>query len=200
MSWRSSWLLGLLLVACADDDRPDRDGMDAGLDAAQPDLDAMRPAPDAGSDASLDADVCDTREQQLPVPTAWHVTGDVVYTDLPPVGGDHNQCWANWGVHETELADENWVHNLEHGGIVFLYNCASGGCANEVDTMRVFVSGRTQALLTPYAALPTRFAVVAWGVRLTTNCFDMPAFQRFYPQHVDNAPESIASDPPRSCQ
>jgi hypothetical protein len=199
MSWRLAWLFGVLLGACAEDDRPERDGMDATIDASPPALDATRPS-DAGSDAWLDADVCATREQQLTVSTAWHVTGDVVYTDLPPVGGDHNQCWADWGAHEREVADEKWVHNLEHGGIVFLYSCANGGCANEVDTLRVFVSGRTQALLTPYAALPTRFAVVAWGVRLTTNCFDMPAFQRFYQQHVDNAPESIASDPPRSCR
>jgi hypothetical protein len=194
MSWRWACCLGLLL-ACAEDDRAERGGIDASLDAALPNLDASFPD---GAAPSLDGDMCAQREQQLPVMSAFHVRGDVIYSDAPPVGGDHNICWAKWGVYDEELADERWVHNLEHGGVVFLYNCPDG-CANDVDTMRVFVSGRTQALLTPYNALPTRYAVVSWGVRLTTNCFDMPAFQQFYQEHVDNAPESIADDPQRSC-
>jgi hypothetical protein len=194
MSWRWAYCFGLLL-ACADDDRPDRDGMDASLDAALPNLDGNLPE---GAVPSSEGGVCAMREQTLPVMSAFHVRGDVMYSDPPPVGGNHNECWAKWGAYDEELADERWVHNLEHGGVIFLYNCPEG-CANEVDTMRVFVSGRTQALLTPYAALPTRFAVVSWGVRLTTNCFDMPAFQQFYQEHVDNAPESVADNPPRSC-
>ncbi len=188
MRW---WLLVVGLAACGDDDRPSF-GMDAGTDASVPGIDAQ-------VDASSDAGGCNTRTEQLPGTSAFHVTGDVVYPDPPPVGGNHNVCWAKWGVHDEELADENWVHNLEHGGIVFLYNC-SDGCPNEVDTMKVFVSGRTQALLTPYSLMPTRFAVLSWGVRLTTNCFDMPSFQQFYQAHVDRAPESIADDPPRSCK
>jgi hypothetical protein len=170
--------------------------MDGGIDAAQPGLDSGRPD---GASSAADGDVCSQREQELPVMSAFHVRGDVMYGDPPPVGGDHNECWAKWGAYDEELADERWVHNLEHGGVILLYNCPEG-CANEVDTMRVYVSGRTQALLTPYRALPTRFAAVAWGVRLTTDCFDMPAFQTFYQEHVDRAPESIADDPPRSCK
>ncbi|HEX5659281.1 MAG TPA: DUF3105 domain-containing protein [Polyangiales bacterium] len=196
MSWRWAWLCFGLVWACSDDDGPARGGLDASLDAALPDLDSTRP-PDGAS--TTDGDVCAQREQELPVMSAFHVRGDVKYSDPPPVGGDHNECWAPWAVYDEELADERWVHNLEHGGVIFLYNCPQG-CANDVASMRVFVSGRTQALLTPYAALTTRYAVVAWGVRLTTNCFDMPAFQQFYQEHVDDAPESIADDPPRSCR
>lgn len=172
-----------------------------GATGPQRDLDAMLTLDAQQAEAGGDAgDVCQTRKQQLAVASALHVTGDVVYPDLPPVGGNHNECWAKWGVYDDELADERWVHNLEHGGVVFLYRCPDSSCRNEVDTLKVFVGGRTQALMTPYAALPTRFAVVAWGVRLTTNCFDMPAFQSFYDAHVDRAPESLPDNPPRSCK
>lgn len=199
---RSRWWSALLLVAvaCGDDEGGSPLGLDGGEAGVQPNLDAGPMDLDArAADAAGEVDRCHTREERVAVSSAFHVAGDVQYADPPPVGGDHNQCWARWGVHEIEVPDENWVHNLEHGGVVFLYNCP-GGCADEVETMKVYVTGRTQAMLLPYAALPTRFALVAWGVRLMTDCFDMPRFQRFYTTNVDNGLESIASDPPRSCR
>lgn len=195
------WLLAVVgALACGDDETRDLGGMDA-TSGPQPGLDAtvVLDAQHVEAGSGDAGDRCQTREYQEKDPSAFHVAGDVVYPDPPPVGGNHNQCWAKWDVYDQELADERWVHNLEHGGVVFLYRCPAG-CRDEIDTMKVFVSGRTQALMTPYAALPTRFALVAWGVRLTTNCFDMPAFQSFYDAHVDNAPESLPDDPPRSCQ
>lgn len=47
----------------------------------------------------------------------------------------------------------------------------------------------------PYASLPTRFAAVSWGRRLLTDCFDEAQMEAFYAEHVDNAPESITSNP-----
>jgi len=127
-----------------------------------------------------------------------HINGPLDYPDKPPVGGSHNPCWARWGVYTKELASERWVHNLEHGGVVFLYRC-DGDCPNEVSAMASFVNTNEQTILTPYAALPTRFAVVAWGVRITSDCFDMARFRRFYDDHVGRGPERIASNPPDSC-
>jgi hypothetical protein len=196
MERRWLWLVGLL--ACADDDA-NVSGMDASwMDASAIDAGSHLDAVVASDADASDANVCGVRLEQLPVASANHVPGEIDYPDPPPVGGDHNECWAKWGVYEDELADERWVHNLEHGGVVFLYHCPDG-CQNEVDTMTTFVRGRTQALLTPYAALPTRYAVVAWGVRLLTNCFDMPKFRQFYTDRVDDAPESLPDDPPRPC-
>jgi hypothetical protein len=138
-------------------------------------------------------------ECAYPDTSGAHVTGEVDYRDRPPAGGTHNQCWGPWGVHQSELPDERWVHNLEHGGVVYLYRC-DDGCPSEVATMSNFVTGRRQALLTPYAALPTRFAVVAWGVRMVSDCFDQAAFEAFYSAHVNRGPEQIADDPPTVCR
>ncbi|MBA2321104.1 MAG: DUF3105 domain-containing protein [Deltaproteobacteria bacterium] len=72
--------------------------------------------------------------EEFQVPTAAaHVTGDVIYEDPPPSSGDHDGCWSRWGVHVDPVPDERWVHNLEHGGVVFLYDCPEG-CAEEVAT------------------------------------------------------------------
>ncbi|MBI1801885.1 MAG: DUF3105 domain-containing protein, partial [Chloroflexi bacterium] len=48
------------------------------------------------------------------------------YNSTPPTSGPHYGTPANWGKYEQGLAEETWIHNLEHGGIVALYNCPQG--------------------------------------------------------------------------
>lgn len=141
---------------------------------------------------------CGACEEQLSIAGAAHVEGDLRYPDPPPASGDHNPCWAKWGAHEEPVADENWVHNLEHGGVVFLYRCDSG-CDEQVKMLAQFVEGHERALLTEYEDLPTKYAVVAWGVRLLSNCFDRGVFEDFYALHVGRGPESVTAGPPDHC-
>lgn len=138
-------------------------------------------------------------EEVLEIESSDHVSGGVDYADPPPVGGDHDPCWATWGVHDEEVPDERWVHNLEHGGIVLLYACAD--CPDEVAALAGLVEERgVHGLLTPYAQLPRRFAAVAWGVRYVTDCFDLDAIEAFWDANVDRAPESVTADPGTSCE
>lgn len=128
-----------------------------------------------------------------------HVEGEVAYEDPPPMGGDHNACWAEWGVYTTELDDERWVHNMEHGGIVFLYRCPDG-CDEEVALLTSLVqSYGPTAILTPYEALPVNFAAVSWGHRLLSDCLDLDALRNFYTAHVDQGPESSTASPGEGC-
>jgi hypothetical protein len=142
-----------------------------------------------------------------PAAESPHVTGGVDYPDPPPTSGEHDPCWAPWGVHDDELPDERWVHNLEHGGVVLLYNCDGGssagpdGCADEVAELAASVEARGQfGILTPYSLLPARFAAVAWGHRYVTDCFDPDALSSFWDSHVNQAPESVTADPGASCE
>jgi hypothetical protein len=198
------WVWGLALLLACGDDGDSGPGSSGGLDGGAA-LDGSGAV--LGSDAALDGAapgedapaVCAPTEQTLPVSSpAYHREGTILYPDPPPVGGDHNPCWGTWGVHDMPLAAEHWVHNLEHGGVVYLYHCPDG-CADEVAQLTTFVRGRQQALLTAYDALPTRFAVVSWGVRSTSDCFDLASFTRFYSEHVNQGTEQISSDPPASC-
>lgn len=142
---------------------------------------------------------CGGCAQTLPVTSAMHVMGRVDYPDTPPASGPHNgRCWSDWGVQDSEVPPERWVHNLEHGGVVFLHHCPDG-CDEELGTLRELVSGRRFTLLTSYAPLPTRFAVVAWGVRMLSDCLDRQAFESFYAAYVNRAPESIDSPPAAIC-
>lgn len=141
---------------------------------------------------------CGACEERLAVAGALHVSGTIDYEEIPPVGGPHSQCWTTWGVHEAPVRPENWVHNLEHGGVVLLYHC-DDGCEDERSELSSFVNTHPRTVLTEYAPLPQRFAVVSWEHRLVTDCLDLDAFERFYDARFDHGLESIDSDPPAIC-
>lgn len=207
---RLSLLLWMLMwIGCADDLRKVEDAAVPDADGdAEPNTDPDAAVPDASEsdaevvpDASDDAGIC-TRcgacEKNIRVSTANHRSDPIDYKDPPPVGGEHNPCWTKFGVHDKEVADEHWVHNLEHGAVVFLYNCPDG-CSDQLSQLKQLIDGRKFALVMPYAALPTRFGVVAWENRLLSDCYDESAFTAFYDAHVNRAPESSTSGPPTGC-
>jgi hypothetical protein len=127
-----------------------------------------------------------------------HTNNPVSYADPPPTSGPHNPCWASWGVHDEPLRAERWVHNMEHGGVVFLYNCPDG-CDQEIATIKNIASKRSRTVVAAYADLPARFGVVSWGHRLVSDCLDEQAFTAFYAKNFDHAPESNANPPSTSC-
>jgi hypothetical protein len=142
---------------------------------------------------------CGACEQSFIVASSAHVTGMIDYPDYPPPGGPHNPCWAPWGVHQDVVATENWVHNTEHGGIVYLYPVGDAGTASVVE-LAAFVARSPRTLLTAAPELTTAFAAVAWGHRLVSPCVDEAAAEAFYAEHLDHGPESIPDEPPSSCR
>ena len=146
-------------------------------------------------------DDCDTTCQvdHLPTDEQSHLEGDIDYEHQPPAGGNHNRCWADWGVHTEPLDAINFVHNQEHGGVIFLYNCPDG-CPAEVAVLTQLVEELSLlAILAPYPEMEHRFAATAWEHRILMNCLDVDAMSDFYTAHVDNGPESTASMPPGDC-
>jgi len=138
--------------------------------------------------------------EQFALTSASHVEGGVDYPDLPPVGGDHEPCWAAYGVHTAELTDANWVHNLEHGAVVYLYNCPEG-CAADVAVLESVAASALvdTTIVAPYSQMEAPFAAVSWGWRITLGCADESALLDFYNEHADQAPESTTAPPPSSC-
>lgn len=133
--------------------------------------------------------------EELSYDLRYHTTEPIEYRDAPPAGGPHNPCWTTFGVHDVPVDDERWVHNLEHGGVAFLHDCA--GC--DVGALEADASSRPFGLAIPVEGMPTPFAAVAWGFRMTTSCYDAAEFSSFYEAHVDRAPESIAAGPAETC-
>ncbi len=157
-----------------------------------------------GSGADTDAGPrictsCGACEQALGQQMFTHRLDAIEYPDPPPAGGDHDPCWARWGVHTEAVPARNWVHNLEHGGVVFLHNCEAP-CDAELEAFTAIARANMRTLLTPYPDLPSRFALVSWGHRIVSDCVDDEAFQAFYDEHWNRGLESIGADPPAGCR
>jgi hypothetical protein len=117
-----------------------------------------------------------------------HVTGPVVYSVTPPVGGDHNATWMNCGVYDRPVPNERAVHNLEHGAIWLTYSPSLP--ASQVSQLRAFFARQTvlnpsgeggsrYVDLTPYPGLPSPIVASAWGFQLRLTSPTDPRLQQF---------------------
>jgi len=124
--------------------------------------------------------------------------GDPVSFDHnPPHSGVHWIQWGNWGEYTLDdpLPRGNWVHNMEHGGVVFSYRCPEG-CDAELEVLRAtmasFAGGNERIILTPDDELEgSRFAATSWTWAYS---FDSPVqaeLECFVMQHFNNAPEDV---------
>jgi hypothetical protein len=94
-----------------------------------------------------------------------------------------------------------WVHSLEHGAVVILYNCPNG-CDAELAALDAYLAAipadplcvpplAHRYIVVPDPTLPFTFAAAAWGNGLTSSCFDLPALGAFISAHYAMAPENF---------
>ena len=139
----------------------------------------------------------------------------VTYNHDPPTSGCHyslsGQAPVTRGVYTQQISAEHWVHNLEHGYIVVLYNCPSGCDADfqqlrqwydkeqsKPDTGLVqYAQANPSANFKPYAkivvlpwpSMQPRFAAVSWDYYDPMTKLDVNELNRFYDNHFGHAPE-----------
>jgi hypothetical protein len=174
-------------------------------------------AKDAGGDVNVptlnDAGACGVTTARVSPDPAIHVDQGsmLTFASNPPCGGNHYPFWATWGVHSEPIPRGNWIHNLEHGGVVFLYRCANrAACPDIAAKLEALVATlpadpvcgsqvppiKNRAIVTPDPELPAgvQVAVAAWGHNLVARCIDDTAFREFYLAHAGRAPENFCSD------
>jgi hypothetical protein len=131
-----------------------------------------------------------------------HIADDIAisYTQSPPSSGDHRGMWAKYGEY-SRLPPQRWIHNLEHGAIVFLYHpCAPAeqiqalrdiarAQPNDADTANQF-----RWILTPYPNLPSSIAVVAWTKDYAANCINTNEIQTFINDNYRHGREDVSAD------
>lgn len=134
-------------------------------------------------------------ESQSHIPSCSAVT----YSTNPPTSGDHYGVWPQWKVYKMPVPRGFYVHGLEHGGIVFAYNCPDG-CKDEIDALIAMLAERpvdTQCplgvanrfIVTPDPLLDVRFAAAAWEESLKADCMDLAAMAAFIDAHYGHGPE-----------
>jgi hypothetical protein len=145
------------------------------------------------------------------------VSGQAHYLTDPPTSGPHynlrGQAPLTWGFYAQPYPPEDWLHNLEHGGVVILYQCPQpdrkeGGarlidkplsCPDTQSPVQDFMSSAPKDALfkevkivaTPYTVPGHRFALVAWGWRLFMDNWESAKAENFYEAHVNNGPERV---------
>jgi hypothetical protein len=121
----------------------------------------------------------------------------IPYEEYPPTSGSHWPVWAKWGVYTEPIPEEVFVHNLEHGGIVLLYNCPTP-CPDVVRQLGETVAalpkskhGHVKVVITPNSRIKTRFALLAWTRLDEFDRFDRQRVVRFVTAWQDKGPEDV---------
>ena len=190
----------------AGEDATTMDSPGPGTDAVVPEGDAGATNPEAGG--SADGSTCAPVVESHPIEGFQHLTPICTatsYATNPPSSGNHYGYWANFATFTFPLPAGFFVHDLEHGAVVFTYNCPDG-CAEDVAKLQAMVdalpadpacAGFTAArrsVITPYPALTVRFGASSWGSTLRSDCFDETAFRSFYLAHFGQGREPYCND------
>ena len=97
---------------------------------------------------------------------------------------------ARWGQYEQILPDEVLIHNLEHGGIGFHYDCAEA-CPELVQALNDIIPRNPSLfILSPYPNMPNKIAITAWRHHMYLDEVDEDQIRQFIDQYQDRAPES----------
>ncbi|HVZ37474.1 MAG TPA: DUF3105 domain-containing protein [Polyangiaceae bacterium] len=150
------------------------------------------------------AGACQQISETHPPASASHLAmcSDIPYDSNPPSGGDHYGVWAEYRSYDFPVPDGFLVHCLEHGAVVFWYNCPDG-CADEVAQAQAMIDALPldplcaglgtprRTVLVPSPALDARWAASSWGFLQKADCFDADALRSFYLEHSGQGRESL---------
>jgi hypothetical protein len=154
---------------------------------------------------------CQVELDEPPLLPASHVPiGTAVQWDSnPPSSGPHYPIWAAYQAYTSPVPRGYYVHDLEHGAIVFLYNCpGDGGCPDIVaalqaasdaiadDPLCTAAGGgvRVRTVITPDPLIDVPVAAAAWGWVYKAACADLPTLKAFALQHYGQGPEVLCGN------
>jgi hypothetical protein len=113
----------------------------------------------------------------------------------PPSAGPHCSTTLSCRVYETEQSSCSWLHNLEHGHAVFLYNCPEG-CPDEVAKLEAIQKEAKRggndvprAIVAPASGLPNRVAALLWRRTYLADSADPEALRCLLALQDQGAPE-----------
>jgi len=121
---------------------------------------------------------------------------------LPPSTTAHRNVWGKWGEY-TYLPSERWVHNVEHGGVAFLYDSCMSETALQIYRKFVYslsgdAGGPFRFVLTPYRLnhgqfflMLYPFMVVTYGYVFASHCFSFGEITSFILSHYRSSVEDF---------
>ena len=120
---------------------------------------------------------------------ANHIEGEVLYEQIPPVGGPHNSVWQNCGYYAEPIYNWHGVHALEHGAVWITYDPE----LPEEDIQQLEdLTNQTYVLVSPYPGMESPVVASVWGKQMEFDGVDddrLDPFIREYRMNPNNTPE-----------
>jgi hypothetical protein len=120
----------------------------------------------------------------------------ITHASRPPSSGTHYPTTSGYGVFEKEIDSGYWVHTLEHGGIVVLYqpDRCDAKCLDQLRQVHDSAPqsqafGKVKMAVIPYRDMDHTVASVAWGRVDEMDQVDSDRILTFYRTYVDKGPE-----------
>lgn len=136
----------------------------------------------------------------MPIMTTSHIEVDSdpgTYNSDPPTSGPHYAQEADAGFYDTNLytyPGGYLVHNLEHGYIIFWYNCSlldESACSELKSQIRSVMDelGGTKMIAYPWDSINVPLVMTSWGRLQKFETFDVEGVKAFYRANLNRAPE-----------
>jgi Protein of unknown function (DUF3105) len=159
---------------------------------------------DSGGEAVAQGDCTAQTFDALEARHVEELPGDYEYNSIPATSGFHSPITAIWNLYDQSVPQINYVHNLEHGGVVVQYG--SGVPAEDVASLANWYGQDTRGLIV--APLPEEFeeedptladqiVATSWTHLLRCGSFDEEALSDFiddYRGPQGDAPEKFELD------
>lgn len=122
------------------------------------------------------------------------------YSTNPPTSGHHYGRWLDAGfydINNEKYPEGHLVHNLEHGYIIFWYNCkviSEAECTSLKAQIKEVMAGvnNFKVIGYPWEKIDEPLVLTSWGFRLSMPTFDAKIARAFIDQHRNRAPEPNA--------
>jgi uncharacterized protein DUF3105 len=167
-------------------------------------------APSRATDHAFHPDAsCPVTIDSPPVLPGVHVdlNTDVQWSSNPPSSGPHYAVWAAFQAYSFPVSRLYYVHDLEHGAIVFLYQCGDAGCPDIVQGLQAASDAipddplcaaegqgvRVRTVITPDPLIDVPVAAAAWGWTYKAECLDLPTLKQFALDHYGQGPETLCA-------
>jgi len=146
-------------------------------------------------------------EESFPIMNANHIpdgTDPGEYNSDPPTSGPHYAEDLPGGFYEeSDLAQYSpypvgyVVHSLEHGFIIFWYNCdviTESECSDLKTQLQTYLddSSNKKLIAFPWKSTDVPLVLTSWGKRLEMPVFDRAVAKAFIDRNRLNAPEPNA--------
>ena len=126
-----------------------------------------------------------------------HVSSKEYGGDQPPTSGSHANPVA-WGVYDTEVRDDQAIHNMEHGGIYVSYQPDLP--QDQIEKLKKLLSEPfsnpefqpKKIVLAPRAANKSPIVLSSWRRSESLASYDQKKIEEYITRNLGKSPEPLA--------